>query len=162
MTSGKGPRMNKRFVKSIKNIQYTGSSRSPDAKWLLVASKIWVPVTYWAHWGLTRCGPFDKICLSSFLVPFGGFYRVPNKDTNHIDQLDEKLLGALRNRQEIKVRLVLESSVNFLSMKYKNIIIWSRKALEKWSQRLLPLQKSKNMSSSTNIHLFLQAWIDFQ
>ena len=69
-----------------------------------------------------------------------------------------------RNGQEIKVRLALESSGNFLSMKYKNIIIWSRNAWEKWSLRYLPLQKSKNehqnMSTSTNIHLFLPTCID--
>ena len=75
--------------------QSTGSSRSPDAKWLLIASKIWVPVTSWVYWGLTRCCPFAKICLSSFWVPFGSFYRAPHKDINHIDQLNEKLLGTL-------------------------------------------------------------------
>ena len=36
-------------------------------------------------------------------MPFGGFYRVTNKDINYIDQLDEKLLGALRNGLKIKV-----------------------------------------------------------
>ena len=120
----------------------------------------------WAYWGLTRCGPFDKICLSSFGGPFGGFYRVPHKDINYIDQLDEKLLGALRNGLEIKVGWVLKSSGNFLSNKYKNIIIWSRNAWEKWCQRYLPLEKSKNehqnMSTSTNMHHFLPACIDFK
>ena len=53
--------------------------------------------------GLTRCGPFDKICLPSFGVSFGGFHRLPNIDINYIDQLDEKILGALRNGLEIKV-----------------------------------------------------------
>ena len=117
-----------------------------------------------AYWGLTRYGPFDKICLSSFWVPFGGFYRVPNKDINYIDQLDEKLLGALRNGLQIQVGWVLKSSGNFLSSKYKNIIIWSRNNWEKWSLRYLHLQKSKNehqnMSTSTNIHLFLPTCID--
>ena len=54
-------------------------------------------------WVLTRCSPFDKICLSGFWVHFGGFYRVCHKDILYIDQLDEKLLGALRNGLEIKV-----------------------------------------------------------
>ena len=70
----------------------------------------------------------------------------------------------LRNGLQIKVGWVLESSGNFLSSEYKNIIIWSRNAWEKWSLRYLPLQKSKNehqnMSTSTNIHLFLPTCID--
>ena len=56
-----------------------------------------------AYWGLPRYGPFDNICLSSFWVPFGGFYRLPNKDIKYIDQLDEKLLGALRNGLQVQV-----------------------------------------------------------
>ena len=59
---------------------------------------------------------------------YGGFYRVPHKDINYIDQLDEKLLGALRNGLEIKVGWILKSSGNFHSNKYKNIIIGSRNA----------------------------------
>ena len=144
----------------------TGSSRSPDGKWLLIASKIWVPVTSWAYWGLTRCGPFDKICLSCFWLPWGGFCRVPHKDLLYIDHLDEQLLCALRNGLEVKVGWVLKSSGNFLFNKYKNIIIWSRNAWENLSQRYLPLQKSKNKhrkkSTFTNMHLFLQACMDFK
>ena len=103
------------------------------------------------YWGLTRYGPFDKICLSCFWVPFGGFYRVPNKDINYIDQLDEKLLGALRNGLQIKVGWVLESSGNFLSSEYKNIIIWSRNAWENWC--IVPTPQKKGNWTPKYDHL---------
>ena len=45
---------------------HTGSSRSPVAKELLISLKIWVQMSFWAYLGLTRYGPFDKICLPSF------------------------------------------------------------------------------------------------
>ena len=61
--------------------------------------------------------------FSSFWVPFGDFYGVPNKEVNYVDQLDEKLFGALWNGLQKKVGGVLKSSGNFLSNKYKNIII---------------------------------------
>ena len=43
---------------------------------------IWVFGTFWAYWGLTRCGPFDKICLSSFWVTFESICIVATKRYN--------------------------------------------------------------------------------
>ena len=43
----------------------TGSYIIAVRKYLLIAPKIWVPVTFWGYWKLIRCGPFGKICLSS-------------------------------------------------------------------------------------------------
>ena len=56
------------FVRFRKQIQYTGSSILMVRKFLLIAPKIWLPVTFWAYWGLTKCGPFDKLCLWSLGV----------------------------------------------------------------------------------------------
>ena len=54
----------------------TGCSILIVRKFLLLAPKIWVPVIFWAYWGLTSYGPFDKICVKIFCLPFGGLYMV--------------------------------------------------------------------------------------
>ena len=38
-------------------------------KYVATVTSFWVLVVFWAHWCLTICGPFDKLCLFSYLVP---------------------------------------------------------------------------------------------
>ena len=49
---------------------YTGWGLISEIKYGLTVTLICVLVTFQAYWGLTRCAPFDKICLSNFLEPF--------------------------------------------------------------------------------------------
>ena len=58
---------------------YTGSSISIDAKYQLVAKKFGVWDTSRAYWGLTRCGPFVKICFFSFWVTSSGLQSLRRK-----------------------------------------------------------------------------------
>ena len=48
----------------------TGWRLISEIKYGLTVTLICVLVTFQAYWGLTRCAPFDKICLSNFLDPF--------------------------------------------------------------------------------------------
>ena len=47
---------------------YTGSFIVIVWKFLLIAPKIWLPVTFLAYAKLTKCGQFDKQCLWSLGV----------------------------------------------------------------------------------------------
>ena len=61
------------------DIVNTGSSISIDAKYQLVAKKIGVWDTSRDYWGLTRCGPFVKICFFRFLVTSSGLQSLRSK-----------------------------------------------------------------------------------
>ena len=39
-----------------------------DQKYFLTETPFWALTTFYASWGLTRCGPFDKIWLICFRV----------------------------------------------------------------------------------------------
>ena len=45
----------------------TGWQSISDQKYGSTVASFWVLVTFLASWGFTRCGPFDKICLSRIL-----------------------------------------------------------------------------------------------
>ena len=57
----------------------TGSFLCMVRKLLLISPKIWVPVTSWGYWGLTRCGPFDNTCHLSIWVTYLGHYCLGSK-----------------------------------------------------------------------------------
>ena len=78
---------------------------------------------------------------------------MPHKDILYIDQLNEKLLDALRNGLDIKVST--------------RTLLFGQAMPEKMKSKIpIPLQKSKkihqNMSTFTNMHLFPQACMDFK
>ena len=81
-----------------------------------IAPEIKVPVTFWAYWGLTRCGPFDKICLSSFWVTF-----------NSSNGLGEKRVLFLNSGQNLSIFEALWLSIsNLFFLTLKNIISWAQ------------------------------------
>ena len=45
----------------------TGSFIMMVWKFLLTAPKVWLQVTFWAYWDLTRCGPFDNFSSKCFM-----------------------------------------------------------------------------------------------
>ena len=80
-----------------KTTLYTGSLICIVAQLQHIAPKICVSETSRAYWELTRCGPFDKICLSSFWVSFESFCRVATKSYNweKIDHFGSFLLSLI-------------------------------------------------------------------
>ena len=48
---------------------YTGWRLMIDQKYDFTVTPFWPLRTFYAYGGHTRCGPFNKICLSSFLEP---------------------------------------------------------------------------------------------
>ena len=64
----------------------TGSFLCMVRKLLLISPKIWMPLTSWCYWGLTRCGPFDNTChLSIWVTSLGQ------------EVTDTHILGAMSN-----------------------------------------------------------------
>ena len=77
---------------------------------------IWVFGTFWAYWELTRCGPFDKICLSIFWVTLNSSYGFGEKRV--------LFLNSYQNSSFFEALWLLISILYF--SKLKNIISWAR------------------------------------
>ena len=77
---------------------------------------IWVFGTFWAYWGLTRCGPFNKICLSSFWVTFNS--------SNALGEKRVMFLNSCQNLSVFEALWLLISNLFFSTL--KNIMSWAQ------------------------------------
>ena len=134
---------------------------------------IWVFGTFWAYWGLTRCGPFDKICLSSFCVTL-----------NSLNGLGEKRVLFLNCGQNLSIfeAFWLLISILFFST-IRNIMSWAQNwfyltlvlpnkpfkwytMLNSWLEIILWKSENAKMTqngpSSPNCNFWLQPYRSFQ